>query len=139
VNGVKAFGSHVYFTNTERSLIVRVRARPDSGGAEGELEVLAEGFVGDDFAIDTEGSLYVTTHVHNQLQRLSIGGRRTVLAGPDDGMHGSTAAAFGQAASDRRSLYVTTTGGIVAPIDGRVREAKLIRLDVGVDGGRIGL
>lgn len=57
-----------------------------------------------------------------------------MLAGLDEGMHGSTSAAFGRTEADRRSLYVTTTGGIIGPIDGRVREAKLVCLDIGVEG-----
>jgi hypothetical protein len=76
----------------------------------------------------------VATHVHNQLQWLSPDGTRTVLAGADDGMHGSTAAAFGRRDEDPRALYVTTTGGIVMPVDGQVREAKLVRLELGVEG-----
>jgi sugar lactone lactonase YvrE len=88
----------------------------------------------DDLALDAHGNLYVVTHVHNQLQRLSPDGTRTVLAGADDGMHGVTAVAFGQLDEDRRALYVTTTGGIVMPVDGHVREAKLVRLELGVEG-----
>lgn len=132
VNGVKTFHGHVYFTSTERSLVLRAPASRD--GSAGKLEVLAERFVGDDFALDVHGNLYITTHVHNQLQRLAPDGTRTVLAGAEDGLHGSTAAAFGHSHEDRRALYVTTTGGIVAPIDGLVREAKLVRLEVGVEG-----
>jgi hypothetical protein len=135
VNGVKVFHGHVYFTSTERSLILRAPALRE--GFPGKLEVLAERFVGDDFALDIDGNLYVTTHVHNQLQRLAPDGTRTVLAGAEDGLHGSTAAAFGRTHEDRRALYVTTTGGIVAPIDGVVREAKLVRLEVGVEGAAL--
>jgi len=132
VNGVKAFRGSVYFTSTERALILRVTVTPS--GAAGDLEILAEHFLGDDFALDVQGNLYVTTHVYNQLQRLSTDGVRSVLADADEGLHGSTAVTFGRTEHDRRSLYVTTTGGIVAPFDGQVREAKLIRLDVGVEG-----
>jgi len=135
VNGVKAFRGHVYFSNTERAMILRAPVKPD--GTAGTPEVLAERFVGDDFAFDTAGNLYVTTHVHNQLQRLSPTGGRTVLAGVEEAMNGSTACAFGRGPADSHCLYVTTTGGIVAPIDGRVREAKLVRLDVGVEGAEV--
>jgi hypothetical protein len=132
VNGVRSFRRHVYFTSTERALILRVPVTPE--GDAGVVETLATRFLGDDFAFDVDGNLYVTTHVHNQVQRLSNKGERSVLAGPDEGMHGATSAAFGRTEADRRSLYVTTTGGIIGPIDGRVREAKLVRLEIGVEG-----
>ena len=61
-------------------------------------------------------------------------GKRTAIAGPDQGMAGSTACAFGTAPGDRASLFVTTTGGIVMPLDGVVQEAKLVRLETGVTG-----
>ena len=44
-------------------------------------------------------------------------------------MHGATACAFGVGAEDT-ALFVTTTGGIVMPVDDVPREAKLVRLDV---------
>jgi hypothetical protein len=135
VNGVKVFQGHVYFTSTDRAIVLRVPVT--ASGEPGEPEVLAERFVGDDFAIDVDGNLYVTTHVHNQLQRLSPDGERTVLAGTSAWMNGATAAVFGRRADDRRALYVTTTGGIVAPIDGEVREARLVRLDVDAEGASV--
>jgi len=135
VNGVKVFGRHVYFSCTERALLLR--AAVDAGGAAGPLEIVAERFVGDDFAFDVDGNLYVTTHVHNQVQRLDVDGTRTVVAGVEEWMNGATAIAFGRIAADERATYVTTTGGILAPIDGRVQEAKLVRLDVGAKGAPV--
>src|SRR5438045_1134839 len=44
VNGVKASGGYVYFTSTERALVVRAA---DHAGRTGDVEVLAERFVGD--------------------------------------------------------------------------------------------
>jgi len=42
--------------------------------------------------------------------------------------------AFGRALGDATALYVTTTGGLLAPYQGVVQEAKLLRLDVGEKG-----
>lgn len=131
VNGVKIFAKHAYFSSTERALLLRA---PVSGGRAGAIEVVAERFVGDDFAFDVQGNLYVTTHVHNQVQKLGTDGTRTVVAGIEERMNGSTAISFGRSPADKRSMYVTTTGGILAPVDGRVQEAKLVRLDVGIEG-----
>lgn len=132
VNGVKTFGKHVYFSCTERAVLLRAPVEPD--GSAGPLEVVAERFVGDDFAFDVHGNLYVTTHVHNQVLKLATDGERTVVAGLEEWMNGSTAISFGRTKADERSMYVTTTGGILAPVDGRVQEAKLVRLDVGALG-----
>jgi len=135
VNGIKKFGQYVYLSSTERALLLRTKV--DDNGKPGAVEVVAQRFVGDDFAFDVHGNLYVTTHVHNQVQRLSPNGVRTVVAGVDEWMHGSTAVSFGRSVADAHALYVTTTGGILAPIDGRVREAKLVRLHLGVAGAPV--
>jgi hemoglobin len=135
INGIKVFRDHVYLTSTERALVLRVQVNPD--GTAGRMDVLAERFLADDLALDVDGNLYLTTHVNNTLERLSPAGERSVLAGPEDGLHGATAVAFGRTARDLHTVYVTTTGGIVAPVDGRVREAKLVSVDVGVEGAAL--
>jgi truncated hemoglobin YjbI/sugar lactone lactonase YvrE len=135
VNGIKVFRGHVYLTSTERALVLRVPI--DAAGSAGAVEVLAERFIADDLALDVEGNLYLTTHVGNTLERLSPGGERARLAGPEDGLHGSTAVAFGRTAADLRTVYVTTTGGMVAPVDGRVREATLVSVEVGAEGAAL--
>ena len=52
---------------------------------------------------------------------------------------GTTACAFGRAPGDENALYVTTDGGLVAPYEGAVQEAKLLRFEVGEVGwpGRV--
>ena len=80
------------------------------------------------------GALYITNHIHNTLIRLKQSGERLAIAGPAQGMAGSTACIFGISDNDRTTLYVTTTGGIAMPLDGVVQEAKLVRLDVGIAG-----
>src|SRR5262249_21121593 len=55
-------------------------------------------------AFDTfgeSGSLYVTTHPEQSLVRIDPLGKRTTIAGPDQGMVGSTACAFGTAPDDQ--------------------------------------
>ena len=132
VNGIKIFGGYVYFSNTDAAQIGRISF--DRESRAGAVEIVAKNFTCDDFAFDTDGNLYATTHVHNSVTRLSPGGERLVLAGAEEGLAGSTAVAFGRASADARALYVTTTGGILAPYEGVVRTAKLLRLDVGAVG-----
>jgi hemoglobin len=135
VNGIKVFRDHVYLTSTERALVLGVPVNQD--GTAGRVEVLADHFVADDLALDVDGNMYLATHVNNTLERLSPTGERTVLAGPEDGLHGATAVAFGRTPQDVQTVYVTTTGGIIAPMDGRVREAKLVSVDVRVEGAAL--
>jgi hypothetical protein len=127
VNGIALGDDALWMTNTDRALVLRAALGPD--GPDGSVDVAAEHLRGDDIALDDAGSLYITTHVHNTLVRLTPDGERVALAGPEQGMHGSTACAFGAGAEDD-ALFVTTTGGIVMPVDDVPRTAKLVRLDV---------
>lgn len=130
-NGIKAGDGELYITNTDRALVLR--ASMSDPGDVTALDVLAEGLRGDDLALDDEGRLYITTHVHNTLVRLNRDGSgRVALAGPEQGMAGATACAFHP--GDPGGLYVTTTGGLITPFEGVPQEAKLVRLEVRANG-----
>jgi hypothetical protein len=88
----------------------------------------------DDVAFGMSGSLYITTHPEHTLVRLNPSGARTTLAGPEQGMVGSTACAFGRAPGDQKALYVTTDGGFLIPHESGIQDAKLVRLEVGESG-----
>jgi hypothetical protein len=60
-------------------------------------------------------------------------GLPSTVAGPKQGAVGTTAW-FGRAPGDEKALYVTTDGGLVAPFEGAVQEAKMLRLEVGEVG-----
>ncbi len=130
-NGIKAGDGCLYVTNTDRALVLRADLA-ESGDVTG-LTVIAEALRGDDLAVDDAGRLYITNHILNTLTRLNPDGSdRVAIAGPDQGMAGCTACAFHPA--DPGALYVTTTGGLIMPLNGVPQEAKLVRLDVGVNG-----
>lgn len=124
-NGIKAWRDEVTVSSTGRALLLRVALAAD--GTAGQAHVLAERTRVDDLAYDAQGALYLTTHIGHSLDRLDRDGSRVTLAGPDQGLAGSTACAFGHDGA----LYVTTTGGIVGPIDGVVQPARLVRLALG--------
>jgi hypothetical protein len=63
--------------------------------------------------------------------RLDTAGNRATIVGPEQGAVGATACAIGRAPCDENAFYVTTDGGMVAPCEGAVQEAKLVRLEVG--------
>ncbi len=130
-NGIKAGDGCLYVTNTDRALVLRADLAPS--GDVRALTVIAEALRGDDMAVDDTGRLYITNHIHNTLIRLNPdGSSRVAIAGPEQGMAGCTACAFHPA--DPGALYVTTTGGLIMPLNDVPQEAKLVRLDAGVNG-----
>lgn len=131
-NGLKIFDGCVYVSNTDRALLLCVPIEPD--GSAGALEVVAEHLRADDFAFDTAGFAYLCTHVENSLVRLSPSGERVALAGPEQGMPGSTAVRFGRTLETINTLLVTATGGLIAPYQGIAQMAKLVAIDVDAQG-----
>jgi sugar lactone lactonase YvrE len=132
VNGVKRFHDAVTVSSTGRALMLRATVLPD--GSAGPLEVIAERLRVDDLAFDAAGNAYLCTHIGHSLDRLTPVGDRVSLGGVAQGLAGSTACAFGRRGAERQALYITTTGGIVTPPGGVLQHARLVRLDVGVDG-----
>ena len=130
-NGIKVFGGAAYVSVTGADRIVRV---PIIDGQPGAPEVFADALRADDFAIDADGAHYIATHQAQSLLRLAADGTRTTLAGPNEGMVGSTAVAFGRTDTDRTAIYVTTTGGTWTVPEDEVEEAKLLRIEVGRPG-----
>lgn len=142
VNGLDIFKGELYATCSDRGLLLKGGISEASGEyVEGSLEVLQEDVCGDDFAFDREGNLYMTTNPYQTVLKFPEGGRgeRVRVGGAidDEELTGATALAFGRS-GDRESVYVTTTGGLVAPTKGKDGPgvARVVRLDVGVVGDR---
>jgi sugar lactone lactonase YvrE len=131
-NGIKIRDGWAWISVSGRRLILRAGVRVD--GSPGPIETAATHVLADDFAFGVSGSLYIATHPEQTVVRLDLSGTRATVAGPDQGAVGSTACAFGRAPGDANALYVTTDGGLVAPYQGVVQEAKLLRLEVGEAG-----
>lgn len=126
-NGLHFFGRDLYVTVSDSATVLKFPPLPKGGF--GEPVVVARGIPGDDFAIDAQGRLYVTTHPYNTLVRVGADGRRDVIANQDQGIIGATDAAFGVMPGDRDTLYVVTDGGAFSG-DARARGA-LVALKVG--------
>ena len=131
-NGIKIRDGWAWISVSGRRLMVRVPIQPD--GSAGAIEIAAARLSADDFAFGMSGSLYITTHPEHTLVRLDPSGARTTLAGPEQGMVGSTACAFGRARGDEKALYVTTDGGFLIPHESGIQDAKLVRMEVGESG-----
>jgi hypothetical protein len=132
VNGLKIFGDVLYASNTQNAQVIRIPIQANFQA--GEPEIFVQNANIDDFAFDKAGNLYGTTHVFNSVVRISPDGSITTIAQADQGMAGTTAVAFGKTEGDRTHLYVTTNGGMSFPPPAGVEFAKVVRLDVGIEG-----
>ncbi|KAI9807154.1 MAG: hypothetical protein M1825_005872 [Sarcosagium campestre] len=141
-NGLQLFNGHVYVSNTETRKLFRI-AVDDSDGAgdalsaKGPLELVLADCLIDDFTFAVDGTAFLTAHIYNTVVRVAPSGgiRNVVAGGPEDAIvAGSTACAFGRRPSDRDALYVTTNGGMSAPVGGKLGPGRLLKVDVGVVG-----
>lgn len=131
-NGIKIRDGWAWISVSGRGLMARAPIQLD--GSAGDIEIAAKRLVADDFAFGMSGSVYITTHPEHTLVRLDPSGARATLAGPEQGMVGSTACAFGRAPGDEQAIYVTTDGGFLIPHEGGIQDAKLVRMEVGEPG-----
>jgi sugar lactone lactonase YvrE len=132
VNGLKIYENVLYASNTEKMQIVRIPLQQNRQA--GEPEIFVQNVNLDDFAFDQTGNLYGTTHIYNSVVKITPSGRVTTIAQSEQGMTGSTALAFGRAESDRTGVYVVTNGGMSYPPPTGLESAKVVRLDVGIQG-----
>lgn len=108
-NGVQFYGNTLYVTVSDSASILKFTL--NKNGELSPPEVFARGIPGDDFAIDRQGNLFVTTHPFNTLVRVNQSGQRRIVADVTDHIVGATSAAFGKTPQDEKTLYVATDGG----------------------------
>ncbi|KAJ7470181.1 hypothetical protein B0H11DRAFT_2041733 [Mycena galericulata] len=123
VNGIRLHGEYLYFINSYAPLLARVPIHPN-GTANGKGTIVAYAPAGegsfDDFAIDEEGTAYVASGVGNAITKVTAAGVASVIAGNlnSSEIASPTSVAFGRTEWDRWTIYVTTGGGLEAPING---------------------
>jgi putative intracellular protease/amidase/sugar lactone lactonase YvrE len=127
VNGIKIYNNTLFASNTQRQLLIRIPLLEN--GMPGTPEVFLTSINLDDFAFDTHGNLYGTTHVYNSVIRISPEKQVTTIAKAEQGVAGSTALAFDRG----NSIYVTTNGGMSLPLPTGVDSAKVVWLDVVIE------
>jgi hypothetical protein len=132
VNGLKIYDRFLYASNTQKQQLVKIPILAD--GLAGEPEIFVTGVNIDDFAFDIAGNLYGTTHVFNSVVKIDQEGTVTTIAQLEQGVAGSTALAFGRTEGDRTGIYVTTNGGMSYPPATGIEPAKVVRLNVGIEG-----
>lgn len=123
-DGLRVRGSDLYFSNVGRGTLVRVALNPEDGTPAGEAVTIAQSLSSqdqwDDFAIDCEGNVFMTTGGANTIQRITPAGDVAVVAGDlnSTAIAEPASARFGRRSGDSNVLYVTTAGGMVAPVNG---------------------
>ncbi len=140
VNGLRfsKSSSYVYYTSTVLKLFMRVRLDRETLAPLGIPEYLGGDKMMDDFLLDEDaGVAYVTTHRENTIDRMSLEPdrneeRASVAGNPfDEELVGPSSGAWGRAPGETgRVAFFTTDGGTTAPPpDGKVREAKVLRVE----------
>jgi hypothetical protein len=130
INGIKIRDGYLYWSNSGLQLFCRIAIGED--GAKGETEVVKKDVFTDDFVFDDKGNAWLAQNVFNTIGVLMMDGNVVTAAGKADQLTvaGPTACRFGRGPEDQHMLYVATTGGIGAPINGTEFEgAKVISVD----------
>ncbi|NJL20572.1 MAG: gluconolactonase [Leptolyngbyaceae cyanobacterium SM1_3_5] len=125
VNGLKIYDGVLYASNTAKAMLLKIPLQ--ANGEPGAIEVFVQPAVIDDFAIDSAGNLYATTHVFNSVLRIAPDGSLTTIAQADQGVTGCTALAFDE---NQSSLYIVTNGGMTLPPADGVQPAEVVRLSL---------
>ncbi|KAH8168494.1 SMP-30/Gluconolaconase/LRE-like region domain-containing protein [Sarocladium implicatum] len=137
VNGVHVQDSHLYWTNSALTTIFRIALTEDGypkAGAEPEVVVDLSNLTAllDDFIFDGEGNIWVAAFDTNSLIRVdakTMEGKIVAGSPKELILPGVTAAAFGRGKKDQDLLYLTTSGGLGGPVDGKTEGAKVVAVD----------
>lgn len=132
INGLKIRDGYLYFSNTNLVNIYRIRITENgyiAQSGKATVELYADlnpltTFI-DDFEIGKDGTLWVVTNDENTVIAVSPESRKSrVVAGAKTQLTvaGATGAAFGRTRKDKYVLYVSTAGGLDAPVNGSVVE-----------------
>ncbi|KAG6353548.1 hypothetical protein INS49_005510 [Diaporthe citri] len=123
-DGLRVRDAELYLSNVGQGTLVKVPLNPDDGTPAGEAQTVAQSLSSldqwDDFAIDCDGNVFMATGGSNAIQRVTPGGNVAVVAGDlnSTAIAEPSSARFGRRTDDSNVLYVTTAGGMVAPVNG---------------------
>ncbi|KAF3002835.1 hypothetical protein E8E14_007236 [Neopestalotiopsis sp. 37M] len=115
INGIRARGDYIYFTNSSQGTFVRVRVN-EYGHKTGDFEILARSpevrQIYDDFCFDDDGNAFVAVH-STAVFKITPDGAQTTFAGglTDSIFKEPTSVAL---AKDGKSIYVSTGGNFRA-------------------------
>ncbi|KAH6954023.1 hypothetical protein BKA56DRAFT_638171 [Ilyonectria sp. MPI-CAGE-AT-0026] len=132
-NGIAVQGKYLYFTSTGNQSFSRVPLTK-SAKAAGPVQFIYQGLPLDDFTLGSDGTAYIATMDKNQIIRVSPDGNSATVAGALDSLAVAAASSvrWGRTRRDFNTLYVTTSGGALTPIFGRLTEpAKIVAVNLG--------
>jgi len=117
--------STLFFTNTNNGYLGAVPIGKTDGTPRGAPRLMTDGVpAADDFAIDSDGSFWVTQNIRNTLSHVLPNGVVEFVAGGVNStdLLGPVAAAFGRTPDDRANgvLYIATDGVQTDPATGKV-------------------
>jgi hypothetical protein len=123
INGIKIRDGYLYWTNTGEKFFCRIKI-DEHGNAVGGTEILVLDCLGDDFVFDKKGDAWITHHGLNTVGAVKAGGGLVTVVWEMDQLtvDVGTACQFGRGAGDKDVLYVVTTGGMSAPVNGELTE-----------------
>jgi sugar lactone lactonase YvrE len=127
-NGIHLLDGDAWVTNSDAGTLLRFPILGD--GRFGDPEVVVSGVPADDFALDEDGTAYLTTHIYDTVVRVDPDGTRSVIADERQDVTGATDCALVVAPDGSRTLYVVTDGGALATGDAEAA-GTLVALDLG--------
>ena len=123
INGIKIRDRYLYWTNTGEKIFCRIKIGEHSN-AVGGTEILVLDCLSDDFVFDKKGDAWITHHGLNTVGVVKAGRGLVTVAWEMDQLTvaGGAACQFGRGAGGKDVLYVVTTGGMSAPVNGELTE-----------------
>jgi hypothetical protein len=128
---------YIYFDNQGTSTFYRLLFSLSKMQKIGNVEIVKGNVTVDDFALDVEGGVaYLAGSADNALLRVGIdGGEVEILYGGlnETALPGPTSVAIGRGSGGGKggTVYVTTNGGLLAPVNGNFTEGgKVVAVDV---------
>ncbi len=121
VNGLKRVGNKLWITNSQKATLLSLRLNDPSPE---NIVVEAAGVVLDDIAVDSDGTIYATTHTE-RLLRLTPAMNVQEFANSAEHLFGITAAAIVENA-EQKALYVIGDGGLYEGKE--LQPASIVRL-----------
>ena len=123
INGIKAQGGYMYFTNSAQQFYGRV-AIDATGNATAEPEIITRAlpyvFAWDDLVVDWEGTAWIAAHADAVTQINLDGQQRNITASENDTtIEQPTSLAWGRG-SHSKTLYIVTAGNLEAGTPGQV-------------------
>lgn len=137
IDGFRIKGNYLYYTIFAGGVLRRINVAFPSAtdlvaGTATLKQITVEELANtggsfDDLDVAADGTVYVTTNPENTVARVAAGGGKPILIAGSTGslaLAGASSALLSKVAAN--VLYVTTSGGVAAPVNGTLSEAGKI-------------